>query len=275
MSSGLPNWALSLNYWIISHRARIKYWSTVVLVSLDSILILIVLIFGVVYLVHLPERAGLFAETYNARIDWAAVQQRERPDDVLVVSTSAADAVAGTIDVVAELRNPNRLWYAPAVTYHWIIDGEAMGPEETFLLPTQRSVVTRFAVPSVAEVASADIGLVVDHVDWQRLTLPEQYSLPTFAFSDVHFQPYLGSGASGSRAVGSITNDSAQGFTSVRVSVLLYREGQLIGVGSQTVSQFLVGEQRPMDVRWFFPIQGVTSVETFAAVDNLDPLSTL
>lgn len=276
MPTLVPSWALKLNYWYITNRQTVRYWLTIVFLAVDAILVLVVIILGLLTLVALPQRSALLNDTIATSINWSAIKVRSAPSDLATtyaVALPAADSASA--DMVAEVRNPNTTWYAPTLTYHWSIQGFETSQSTTSILPGQKKLIADFQVnPGTAlSGTSVTATLVIDAVDWRRVSSASTYELPAFAVDDVTIES--GSAVSEASVTGRITSQDGNTYREVRVVCVLFQGDTPVAVNAQTISRFDSFSERALDLRWFRSIPAASRVDVRADVDNLDPLSIL
>lgn len=196
-------------------------------------------------------------------------------DDVPLVLHSGE----GMIDFLSFATNPNMDWWAD-VTYHFTYAGDqATDTASTILYPGDHRPLPVVAVASQG-VASAK--LVIDNVAWHRIdthAIPDPASWLTdrlsFSVTDAVYESL----ALGKETIGhstfTITNNTAYGYWSVPLVVMLKRGSSVIGVSTTSIDTFTAGHAQTVDMNWFVTLPSVTSIDVVPLVNVFDPASYL
>ncbi len=181
------------------------------------------------------------------------------------------------VDFYVELTNPNADWVASfqyAFTY-----GETTTPETRgFILPNEEAKpFTNLAIHTTSVPKSAV--LVITNLTWTRIN---RHAIDDFSawqaermnvgFSNITFDANLQIDATRvGQTTFTATNLSAYGYWAPSFTVVLLRNGKVVGVNKTTIPEFTAGEARDVVVNWFGTVPQANETRIVPDVDILDP----
>ncbi|MDP3965059.1 MAG: hypothetical protein Q8Q20_05415 [bacterium] len=261
---------LKFSYWFLSHKLllrRIRLWS---LIALNAGLYAYVLISSAFLLTGLPELRRWPEEMLAGAVDWKRVHTILQPRDLSAGQGEIVTVSPGVYDIVIDIHNTNSQWYAKSAAYTIIFAGQRSDPIVTTVLPNQTKKVYaqnfRSTDPAVAQTETARIQF--SEMEWQRVDDVAGYSLPKFDVDGVKIE-LLSNQITNTRVTANVTNVSLTGFREAIATVIIRSNGKIAAVNSTTIQNFLLGETRPIDVRFTQSVSGGTP-EVIVTADNLD-----
>lgn len=186
------------------------------------------------------------------------------------LSIGAAKVVQGTstsYDFYTTIKNTNAAWYA-TFSYSFASGGVVSRTESGFVMPGETKYLLSLGTKADSRPSSPT--LTINNLVWHRVNhhvAPDVSSwlaqhgnflitAPTYA-ADLLF----GTNKIGRTTFG-ITNASAYSYWAPQFTVVLERAGAVVGVSQATLSQFVAGEIRTSEVRWYgeLPLNATATV---------------
>lgn len=223
-------------------------------------------IFAVIILalVILPQ-LSLFSRNFG--------RSSEPPPELIQVENINVIRHGGTLDVVAEVRNPNPRYGVPEYTAVFVLldaaDQEIQRiPKDTYLLPGSLNYIAALDIP---------ISPTLDHISIETTDEPIFNKLPTTA-SAPSFTSFLRNRTIttlGGRQLevqkGVATNRSTLGYKLVDVTGVAFDvDGNVVGVSTTFIGRFQVGEQREFTLQWPAPISPTDRVIVLPSTNIYD-----
>lgn len=182
---------------------------------------------------------------------------------------------ATTYDMYAVVENPNTEWYA-TYNYHFTA-GQIITPvKEDSLMPNESRYLTALHVKTDGRPAGAQ--LVVEDVVWHRidhhliantaeyLAVRNDFQLT----NEVYAPDVVLAAETVGRSTFTLKNATAYSYFSPVFTVLLKRGGTVIAINEVTLSQFVTGEARAVEVHWFGNIPTSATVEVVPMINYFD-----
>jgi hypothetical protein len=182
-----------------------------------------------------------------------------------------------TYDLVAAVTNSNPLVLV-RLKYGFDIGGQTVGQTEDFVLPGN----TKYLMALHQKVSNpSNVNLVIQQVSFIRLDRHkisdwDKYRLErlNFLIQDAKFTASLQSGLSEKISLGQldfkITNNSAYGYTSVPLAILLKSQGEIVAVNRYIINNFRTGEEKTIQISWPGALPNVTQVEVLPDLNIID-----
>lgn len=196
------------------------------------------------------------------------------------ISYSEARVLSGhdtSYDLVAAVTNANP-WLLVRVSYYFEVAGQKIGKAESFVLPNDTKYLTALgqSIP-----ANSLANLVIEQTTFIRLDRHkisdwEQFKLEhlNFLIQNAKFTPGVDSGLSEKINVGqldfSITNNSAYGYNSVPLVLLLKSQGSIVAVNRYIINNFRSGEEKKVQLSWPGRLPSVSEVEILPDINITD-----
>lgn len=191
---------------------------------------------------------------------------------------AVVDSGNGRYDFAAEIKNVNpRHW--GQFRYWFVADGQAVGVNDSFILPGEGKFLLALGVELPGRPAS--VKLETGDLNWQRIKpreIPDWESFKNdrlkIAVADVKFTPARSSGLSEkinlSQLEFSAANDTAYNYAKVSFDALLYGYGNLAAVNRFTLENFRSGEKRPVVVSWPGAFSRIDKVDVVPEINIMD-----
>ncbi len=192
---------------------------------------------------------------------------------LLIGNTTAVNSI-DSYDFTASISNPNTDWYAD---FDYAFAGSAGSTHVShgFIFPGEnRQLIT---LQQKFDVEPRNFELVVTNLKWTRLDahmvgdLNEWYSQHNdFIFSDVsHGTIRVGSKNVTSSNI-TVKNNSPYGYWSAPFTLLLERNGAIVGVNQFSIAGFEAGETRQITINWFDSAPSSGDLHVTPSIDYLD-----
>lgn len=203
--------------------------------------------------------------------------ESSRPKTVQSSEVSVFDTTDGRQDFLVELSNPNEQWMA-TFTYRFNVGGELTPEREGYILPNSQRYLTELGF--TPQTHSPTARLVVDNIQWMRV-IPSAVGGNYQAFAERRLMfdlaniDFKNNVTIANQTVGQtsfdFTNQSAYGFWSVDLTVVLFRGNVPVGVTTITEHEVKPGANLPIKINWFENPTGITKTEIQANTNILDP----
>ena len=264
---------LKLAYWFASHKLQFKQYFLVLLVMVNVILWILVILYLVFFFVNLGKHKLVLELLPQNTVEYAQYHETTEPNEIQTIQSYAIKGVDDGVDMVFELKNPNKDWYA-SFTYRIIGTNFTSEQFTSFLLPDEQQFIMHLALKDAQQVSS--VSLNFDDIQWKRVKDYEEYALNRYRFevSDpIEFIPSTTTSAGivpVSKAMFSVVNRSAFSFWEVPLTIVAYRGSQIVSVNMVTLDQLMSGEERDVTVTWFESMTGVNRIYVQPHIDILD-----
>lgn len=268
-SEELSEKALQRGYWIATHRNLIRKLYSIFWIALASISMLIFLLTLVNWLTHIQETRRIEAGLATDTVRFSAIR---KPSDITFPRAQAVRRDVSSVDVVAQLKNPNDIWAATSVVYEVFVGGNSAGTEEVTLAPLQEKFITKMNIPN-SSVARPAVQVTIHSVTWKKMV--DQSSLPEVEWN--FFDAQLLSVDSQEKDIpvrttlaAQLQNKSVYGFRQPQVVVLLLDDADIVqGIGSIYVDQITSLETRTISFSWPERLSTSLQIEFHVNVDEL------
>jgi hypothetical protein len=267
---------LKFGYWYVSHKGQLRKFWFGVLIVLDVLLVGYAL-YGLVdyFLISWTRDQAVSRNLGQSFVSHDAVR-RLAPIPLATKSVHTFRSGEGRYDLLAILQNQNVDWYA-TFRYEFVVAGAATSEQEGFILPTEEKYIAQFAqalggVPRDAEFRLTSLAwhhvnrhVIRDYESWRGERL-------RVATSDVtHQSNVVGLDQGTSRTSFDIQNPSAFGYWRLGLFVTLLRGTTPVAVNYITLENFDSSEERHVDVHWFEPLPGSSTIDIRPEVNLFDP----
>jgi len=164
------------------------------------------------------------------------------------------------------------------LNYYFDVNGAKMGEAEAFVLPgdTKYLVALNQAVASNSSVSLVVEDLYFMRLDRHQISDWDKYRSERFNFlvQDVKFTSAVDSGLSEKISLGrlyfKISNNSAYGYRTVPLIILLKSQGQIIALNRYVVNNFRSGEEKNIELSWPGRLANVNEIEVLPDLNILD-----
>ncbi|MBU1202937.1 hypothetical protein KKH39_02760 [Patescibacteria group bacterium] len=262
---------LERGYFFVTHRPQIIK----VFYGL-SILVLAILYIFLAWRVITYLQGGNFekaaANLENASFDWETYHIKRAPINLAIGKPQFISLGERKYNLVVPIVNHNTDWALRELKYSFVVNGETLPEESTFLNPDETQLLILFSHESSKGVVDLDVEL--GEQDWQRVG-PNFYDI-NFSVSNVKFQAAtrLEVGKEvidvPARVIWQAQNMTLNNFWDVGWQVVLYNGDKIIGVNYLLTHDFLALEKRELEVVWLDKLPRVTKVEVLPVINKMD-----
>lgn len=179
-------------------------------------------------------------------------------------------------DFLTHIANPNPSWWAE-FRYHFAVGDATTTERDGYILPNGERYLTEIGWKNEANEASPE--LHISDLRWHRIdpqTVERDYA--EFAAKRLQFQiaepTYVNDLKIGDQTVGQTTftvrNGSGFGYWSVDFTIVLFRNGEPVGVTTLNQTDLKPGEARPITLNWFDNLTGISNTIVQPNVNILD-----
>lgn len=275
-NSQLTEKQLKFGYWFTTHKERLRRIGYGIFIALDVALVGFALYGFVDHFLISWNRDVALRRDLGAPLFSHAVVQATAPVPLDVRNVSIFRGGTGRYDFLAMVHNLNADWYA-TYTYQFVSGDTATAEQQGFILPQEEKYVTRFAEPLAIAPRVAEFRIV--DIDWQRVDRRvirdyaawENERLQPVVSNVVHTQNAAGLATGISRTSFDIKNPTAFGYWQMGFAVALLRGTTPVAINYIALDRFESGEERHVDVHWFEPLPGASTVDIRPDINLFDP----
>ncbi len=263
--------------WWISHRARLKHVGFGVWIALDVFLVSFTLwVFVDTFLIHYETERGLLRSLLIENPTTLYATSRVQAATPLTIDGTPTVLASGdgAWDVVGFMTNPNEDWWAEAVYQFTYGADTATSPNTAVLYPKTTQPLLALGIKN-GQPTNANLRLL--GLRWHRIdphTIPDFSAWKTerlnLVVADAAFSGVLGGEKTLGRSTFSVANQSAFGYWSVPLAILLKRGSAIVGVSTTSLEQLEAGETRRVSLTWFESIPGVGEIEVVPLLNLFD-----
>lgn len=183
------------------------------------------------------------------------------------------DAKKSTVDLAAEIKNPNALWGTAEIRYQFILLGEGDAiltrvRGTTYLLPGEARWVMELAKFSPGTIRDVKFEVQKEEIPWQKLKpfakdvsvkienpVFKKFAPPAIGFAEVR---------------GSVANASSFTLAEAEVDAVLFDSlNRVVAVGKTVLGALGPGTRAPFRIFWPLPFEGEVVKTSVAAYTNL------
>ncbi len=267
--------SLKFGYWFAVHRDQLRTWWAMSILVADVLLLIVFVVMFTTYSFSTMRTVSGISRMAEPLVS-PQLQNALAPKDLVTEDAVALDRGNGRYDFIVPVTNPNPLWAAVEVTFHFTYGSETSRDERSTLWPAAESYLTQMNVAMAAPSAATVPQVVIVDVAWAH---PSDLSMFTggvvFPLSDVSIRPVTGlaAGVVGTRFTASVTNRSVYAFTSVRFVIVMKRGGTIAAIGDVLVERFKALETRTIEASWLQSLPSNAEVTVTPVLDLLDAAS--
>jgi len=271
---------LKTGYWYVTHRVLLRQLFILFLVAVAGSLTFYGAM-GLVtyYVVDRAERAAIQADLTKSKLNQNLLAEINTPQQIQVLGTTVLKTGDNGYDFVAEITNPNQQWAARAFDYSFLLaDDEKTNVKTDFILPGQNKYALYLNYQSAKNINSANI--LIENIKWEKVA---NYAVAAEKFLQFEFAnavamsgsdsgltaPAGDAGLAGFRF--DIINRSAYNFWEPRFTVLLMKQGSMVGVFSVALDKIDAGEKVGVSRNVFQSVPRNVEIQVFPDVNILDP----
>lgn len=204
------------------------------------------------------------------------LENKQKPKE-LRLSAVTRFSSASSDDLAVMVLNPNENYYA-SFTYCFVLGGEDVDCQQSFIFPEKEKYVFSMGVDSMAgsnlpSIELRDVSFKV--MDTKKIPNFENYENERLDFSviDLDFSP---ASSRVSNVIDlnnlsfTIINETAYSYYDVALNILIFNNDKLIGVNKYSLDGFKSGENKNVNLSWPGDIRNGTGVEIIPDLDILD-----
>lgn len=207
----------------------------------------------------------MLVEMVNNPVDFRAIKEKNKAQDLQVISVDKIRVNNNSYDLVAKVHNPNLNWTAAQVDYAFMVDGRLEDWQSDFILPGQNKFLFKFFYNSTRQLSEID--LKINQVTWQKVR--DQQKIDTLNKMIISQQEF-DSQQNFSQLSFDVDNQTSFGFWLVGWQVVLYTGNQPSAVNYVSATDFLVNEQRTISASWNENLPFPSTIEIIPDLDVFD-----
>jgi len=270
----VSNFQLKVTYWYVTHKLQLRraLVGFLILLSVGFYGFSIYKVIDIL-IIQGPNFDRDLQYLTADLIDYNYYREVNKPQAVQISGFSAVGGNEGRYDFVAKLINQNSNFIAKKVYLELLSGGQVIAETETFVYPNEEKYVGIFG----QEIPGGGTPVLrIAKTEWFRVHNFEDFSRPRLRFevSDIEFKSARESGVRGDLPVSTldlkIKNDTAYNYWQVGVYMILFGVDRIVGANYIALDQFLSGETRDVEMRWYESLPSVTRVEVLPEINILD-----
>jgi len=262
---------LSIGYWLVSHKATLRKWWAISLLSFIGLSFLGGAVFTIIFYSQSGTVDRQLASRAQAIGQWTAAAL-QTPKDVRVSTATVIARDNRHVDLVATVTNPNASWGATTLKVHFSVDGKPTSTQTLFVNPSDERPVIQPNV-RVTDSQSAQAELVVESTAWTKTNAS---SLPAanFATDSLTLTPTTVSVNGQSVATvtvrAGLTNRSVYNFRRVVVPIELFNGSTIVAVDQISTDAWPTLTSKTITTTWSYPVSGELTARLFPQVSRFD-----
>ncbi len=259
---------LSIGYWLVSHRATLRTWWAVSLLTF----ILISVVWGLAFTVIFFSQSRSIDTRLSFEASQSAAGVTMRPIDPSVSKVTVVDRDDSHVDIVATVTNPNADWGAESAQVHFALGSQAIPTQTVFLNPRQDRPVMALNV-AVTPRAQLEPSIRVDGVNWVKSA---NAALPAanFVVESVDLTPTTVTIAGQSIVTinlrANLTNRSVYNYRHVIIPIVIKQGETIVAVDQVTADAWATLTTRTITDTWPYAIGGQVTAELTPQVSRFD-----
>lgn len=270
MESNTERKTFAIGYWIATHRIELHRVHVIFWVLLNIFLWIMVGFRAVAWVTHIQQDSEIVVALTAQDVIWS---NRVSPKEVVVQKLFAVRYDDKSVDIVAQLYNPNTIWSSSNTDFVLIMNGTTIDTDSVSVAPLQQRYVTHLRIPFTGDgLPSLKMNIV--HSEWKKMPDATR-RLPTqdWQLIPTNFREIQGDAADIFRTEisFSVMNESIYGFRQVQaLLVMSSADGVPQAVNSVVIDKILTKESRPVILRWPAALSRSLKPELYMDVDVLN-----
>jgi hypothetical protein len=259
-------------YWYVTHKQMIKTIITVFLIT-------VIIIFAALNLYLLIFNLGIYGRVYNNFLNSAATapenylnfRQTRLPQPIAVGRIYNLPNV-DNFDIIAEISNPNKYWYA-TFKYQFKIGNELTEPQPGFILPGQSKKLIYLNIENGNQAAEP----VFSGLAWNKEInfSASQAEKLDIEIKNISLIPPselgVGDKIQVSRVKFDVINNSAFNYANVGLQIYLLNAGQIRALNQISSGVLRAGQTRTYQVDFFQTLPKISEISVIPEINILDP----
>ncbi|MAF13365.1 MAG: hypothetical protein CMI53_00525 [Parcubacteria group bacterium] len=269
----VSNFQLKISYWYVTHKLQLRRLLVALLVAL------IVALFGfsifrasIILFVEDKELEQTLSLLTTDAINYEYFHEVNKPRELKIVSFDAVDGREKRFDFIAQVQNSNEKWVATDVLFQLISGGKVIAEKRSFVYPNETKFVAIFG----QEVLSGNPVLRIADVKWRRYLGFNEFAEPRLRFvvGETDFKAARESGIKGELPISTlnfeVSNKSGFSYWQTGIYIVLLSGQKIVAANYTTLDQFLSGETRTVEMRWYESLPTINEIQVLPEVDILD-----
>ncbi len=265
-------------HWLFLHKRLFRRLFIILLILFNVIVWGIFFYYLVLYIIYTPAHRMMLFELTEDRIDFIAYHQQIAIRPLIVTNTTAIflshDARGNRYSFVAEVKNPNEIWFAKIVSYNFVWDGGQTEIKKSFFSPGEEKYL--ISLNEISSILPTNLSLEIRDINWQRVRPEHREKLKIikeFSFQVTNFTPAIE--LEGKILPASlrfeVENSSAYSFKNVEVFIAIYRGEKIINFDTVVIKSWLRGEKRTINLNLTNPVSFLTEIKIVPQLNLLEP----
>lgn len=263
---------LERGYYFLTHRALFTRIFWIVGILLLFIIYAILVVNSISY--FRGSTWSQMAQRITTTSDWAGYHASRAPQAITVGPVQVLSVGPGIYNFVATVDNANEDWVLPQFDYHFIVQGQTLPVEHSFLNAKEDGLLLKIGYKSDLALSNLDVQVETGNYMWNRLnsTIAPIY----WDIQNVTWQP-AGSISVNDKAVAipatatwQAKNLSLYDFWQVNWQVALFSGDTIVGVDQITDRNFSAGQTKQLEAVWHNDLPHVSRVEVWPRLNWSD-----
>lgn len=202
-----------------------------------------------------------------------SVKQKLKPADIQINGITILHNENNTVNIVAEVFNPNNIYYANRIMYRFSDSQKIFSEGETYLWPQERRYIIIYNIPAIH--SSQGVNVQLYRVIWKRMNdyIAKQQERMNFPIQMAGFTPsqvVFGDTFIPGSIKFTIENQTIFNYWDVELSIVLYNGTSIVGSAYTQLHTLKSLEKISLDIKILTDASAVTNVEIFPEINILD-----
>lgn len=261
---------LAIGYWIVSHKQTLRTWWAISFMFIMGACLLWMVFFFSVFFSQEPKVNEQLVTSANAIGGFHTSLLEPKPLEFGPVNVIPRDATH--VDLMVDVTNPNAVWAAPDVVFHFTVNDSSLPPQRVFVNQSSRRPVLQVNT-TVKDSTAVTATFVIDETNWRRASsggLPE----PKFTTAKLQTSPSTvtidGQLRTSVTVTGEVTNGSVYNYYRVTVPIVLLNGDRVVGVSQIDQERWPTLSTRKLAVTFGYPVTDVTTIRVEPQVNRFD-----
>jgi len=264
---------LDIAYWYVSHKLLLRnIFIVVLLVFIFLYTAYLLFILGYYFSVQRTNYLAILTDFTKNNSDQINLKSLTLPQPVDVTSLQTFTSSQG-VDIVAEISNPNPVWYAE-FTYYFKSGTEETSPQPGFIFPqTSKNLIS---LGNEQGKLGSNLQLVISDLEWKKEISFEDKFLDRYRFEIENIR-YLspsdlaiGNESNVSRLVFTAKNSSGYNFKNVKFLIFLKSGSNIVAVNQVVVERFESYQSQNLYSTFFQRLPNVNDADIIPEINILD-----
>lgn len=262
---------LESGYFLLSHKETFKRVAFIVAAALTVLVYAAVIFYGI-RLLQAPSFDSLAQNISQSAFDWTAYHQRSAPLSIVVSAPQYVSLGDRRYDLVAFVNNPNNDWAVSEFQYNFVINGENLPAQTSFLNPGEDRLIVRTGARFASAINNLQINMGT--IKWRRFN--NDTPVVNWDISNVKYQPVTRQSVDKKsfvvppRVTWDARNMSLYDFWQVDWQIVVLSGDKVVGVKEYKTANFNSLQNRSLEVVWLGDLPRVTKTLVYPMLHWLD-----